>query len=1242
MGRQKLEILVDYDDRGAPRDLRKLHDAVRDVEHAAPGASKSMGALGGALGMVQSVAGGMLVAGVITRLTGSIADLGRTAMGAVSQAQQLELAISALLTENLMYEKVNKSVTTRVALSDEEQKKLRDLKLDYDQYNRQLQIAQRNFGEYAAAQGEGGIDARKFGLEMQELQNKIADVTGEIGKLEAKDGQLVTTSKSVTEQIRSYKDAAALAEVQSGKLLVEIEKLAITSPFKSSQVAEIARLGVTARLSTEKVMDFTKAFLDYGYAHGLTSENVAFAADQFLQLKKVMKLNEIDLRQLRRLGIDVGRVLEVEMGMSVDEFNEKVGQSPELMDQLFDSFTAYANMVSSGALEKSKFNIGVFFSNIADVMEVGSKNLLKPLVETIMPTLGAALSKAGDFVTSPQFKKVGLGMAVIAREMMQKLRHGFLYGNWDPLIRDFWRWTGKAADMAGGFLIGLTHAVWNWLRGHAPKLLDAMGGWVAAAWEWMTSAMAQAPVKLLEFATAIAQAAPNVYLTLAGWAGKAWGWLTQAADNTATRLNLWLIEISQWAGANWPRFANWISGAWYWLGQVVLHVKDQMPLWIAEIERWAEEHKPTLTAWSEAAYDWLKKGDVTAQQAIDDWIEWVRQQGEEAWKRKPLPAPIIEPPEVPTDPLERRWMALVNRWEWIKDRYQEYYDFVSVYGTKVDTLFQEIILTNFAHLMKSLEQVGVWFAGFGTQAAGTAQQIKTAFEGLPDTLAKIWERIKAIFGGESPADKLNTENILAKMGLVPGGGEAGAWGMGAGILPFGLLPMLNFFNVDLPNAVGKTIMAVQGFLSWLSPGGSGSNSLTGVLGVLEALADFFNLDMAVAVGTVTTSISGFLTWLREGEAYKKLEEIKTNVLAPFTAAWDAIGGAIDKIKEKLQPLSDAFKRFWDALPAPIKPGSPTEFELGLRGVSAALRTVKTDMAGMISPAAMSRISSAYSSLTSLQAAGPFQPTKDLHGGRVSGLGDVPLKLQSLGIMDQLQHEVLGAFMPGFNTANLNIADTIGKSVTEWTAGGAKTYASLTDIARILSAVAANKYKTLPGDAVSALRAAAGEMTRLLGLYRLNDVDRGQFRNRGMEITRGLQTRLERLGLTSLSPLIPILEAWRGEAQRTYIEGPRRMDPQGPSRPDPTKRSRAGSDLALRHETYLSGLGYQAGADFIVPPGYPNDRYGPLWVESGERVKITPRGEGGGDQYHLNIYTSAKSEPIIADFQMMRAAARGRK
>jgi hypothetical protein len=43
--------------------------------------------------------------------------------------------------------------------------------------------------------------------------------------------------------------------------------------------------------------------------------------------------------------------------------------------------------------------------------------------------------------------------------------------------------------------------------------------------------------------------------------------------------------------------------------------------------------------------------------------------------------------------------------------------------------------------------------------------------------------------------------------------------------------------------------------------------------------------------------------------------------------------------------------------------------------------------------------------------------------------------------------------------------------------------------------------------------------------------------------------------------------------------------------------------------------FSAGTDFVVPPGYPDDSY-PMRVESGERVQVTPAGEGSSPMIHV--------------------------
>jgi hypothetical protein len=55
-----------------------------------------------------------------------------------------------------------------------------------------------------------------------------------------------------------------------------------------------------------------------------------------------------------------------------------------------------------------------------------------------------------------------------------------------------------------------------------------------------------------------------------------------------------------------------------------------------------------------------------------------------------------------------------------------------------------------------------------------------------------------------------------------------------------------------------------------------------------------------------------------------------------------------------------------------------------------------------------------------------------------------------------------------------------------------------------------------------------------------------------------------------------------------------------------------------------GIQLAGGADFTVPPGYPNDTF-PMRVQSGEHVTVTPRGENSGTNITLNFYGPTSPE-----------------
>ncbi len=68
--------------------------------------------------------------------------------------------------------------------------------------------------------------------------------------------------------------------------------------------------------------------------------------------------------------------------------------------------------------------------------------------------------------------------------------------------------------------------------------------------------------------------------------------------------------------------------------------------------------------------------------------------------------------------------------------------------------------------------------------------------------------------------------------------------------------------------------------------------------------------------------------------------------------------------------------------------------------------------------------------------------------------------------------------------------------------------------------------------------------------------------------------------------------------------------------------------------------FQHGANFIVPPGYPNDSFR-MGVESGEHVIVIPKNRVGSttNNFTMNVHTNASSSRIISDFNMMKARAR---
>ena len=69
-----------------------------------------------------------------------------------------------------------------------------------------------------------------------------------------------------------------------------------------------------------------------------------------------------------------------------------------------------------------------------------------------------------------------------------------------------------------------------------------------------------------------------------------------------------------------------------------------------------------------------------------------------------------------------------------------------------------------------------------------------------------------------------------------------------------------------------------------------------------------------------------------------------------------------------------------------------------------------------------------------------------------------------------------------------------------------------------------------------------------------------------------------------------------------------------------------------------GIGGASGLDFVVPAGYPNDSFGPIWAQSGERVQVTPAGQVTNNMGGVTIYVSGAGDPRATAEEVSRVLA----
>jgi hypothetical protein len=327
-----------------------------------------------------------------------------------------------------MYEQsvqtVTSAVTEQILTQDEYQIKLSELQAKLKLQQATFQENSQKIIQMTAAWGEDALNVQKAKAAHDKLGLTIQKTQRDIDNLTTTETTYSTSTKVATVQVLSQAEAMKLATSQTAELMDFVSKLAVISPFETETVEMTTKYAIAAGLGIDKTKEFVPAFLDLAAAVGITSGELGFAADQLFQVKKIGKLTEIDLRQLRRVGIDLGKVLAVEMGMSVEEFNKEAEKSPEIFDELFDAVARFSKNTFAGTSQKMATSVKGLKSTLSDIFVIGARNFWRPLVEAVTPMASEILSRLSDLVLGGDMAAIGQSLADMLLSGLQRAKSG--------------------------------------------------------------------------------------------------------------------------------------------------------------------------------------------------------------------------------------------------------------------------------------------------------------------------------------------------------------------------------------------------------------------------------------------------------------------------------------------------------------------------------------------------------------------------------------------------------------------------------------------------------------------------------------------------------------------------------------------------------------------------------------------------------------------------------------------------
>ena len=290
---------------------------------------------------------------------------------------------------------------------------------------------------------------------------------------------LVRSALVLGGEFETASDAIAASVPIANRLKDALIDIAMNSPFSMEYIYQIYRTNTAFGIALDTSLALTEAVSNIGAATGFSQSVLERIARNFAQIARNGKIFQRDIYELANAGLDLVAILDTELGVSVDEFNQKVQNGELSVNSLIDALISFSEKNYGQAAEDLSNTLIGLENRLNTIKMLATSEFMEPITEQIVNGMQILVAAFAAVTETGVFESLGDTVAYTMQRISGQV--DFTVDDVSQAIMKFILWIVDIANTMFEYGFGMMDAWGQGMIEGAIAAINAVADLIASA-----------------------------------------------------------------------------------------------------------------------------------------------------------------------------------------------------------------------------------------------------------------------------------------------------------------------------------------------------------------------------------------------------------------------------------------------------------------------------------------------------------------------------------------------------------------------------------------------------------------------------------------------------------------------------------------------------------------------------------------------------------------------------------------